>query len=122
MFLGLRSLIFRVNPKDLTKAKKWYAKLLGKEPYFDEPFYVGFNIGGFELGLEPFEEEIELGNNVQTYLGVPDIKKAFQHCVKTKATVESEVRSVGGEIKVANVRDPFGNLLGLIENPGFRAE
>ncbi|MDP3909203.1 MAG: hypothetical protein Q8Q14_02335 [Gemmatimonadales bacterium] len=23
------------------------------QPYFDEPFYVGFNVGGYELGLNP---------------------------------------------------------------------
>jgi hypothetical protein len=29
---------------------------------------------------------------------------------------------VGGGIKVATVTDPFGNLLGIIENPHFKIE
>jgi len=29
------------------------------------------------------------------------------------------VRDVGGDIKVAAVADPFGNVIGLIENPHF---
>lgn len=49
--LGLRTAIYRV--KDIDAAKQWYARAFNTQPYFDEPFYVGFDIGGFELGLQP---------------------------------------------------------------------
>ena len=45
--LGLRTTIYKVG--DINKAKEWYSKAFGVQPYFDQPFYVGFNIGGFEL-------------------------------------------------------------------------
>ena len=48
--LGLRTVIYHVP--DLPRAKEWYAKAFGVKPYFDEPFYVGFSVGGYELGLE----------------------------------------------------------------------
>ena len=51
MFLGLRTAIYHVD--DIAKGKAWYAQVLGIEPYFDQPFYVGFNAGGYELGLQP---------------------------------------------------------------------
>jgi hypothetical protein len=25
--------------------------ILGQQPYFDQPFYVSYSVGGFELGL-----------------------------------------------------------------------
>ena len=53
MFLGLRTVVYEVD--DLDKAKQWYSQVLGHGPYFDEPFYVGFNVAGFELGLHPGE-------------------------------------------------------------------
>jgi len=53
--LGLRTAIYKVG--DIDKAKDWYAKAFSTEPYFDEPFYVGFNIGGYELGLQPEENQ-----------------------------------------------------------------
>jgi lactoylglutathione lyase len=53
MFLGLRTAIYHVD--DIAKGKAWYAQVLGFEPYFDQPFYVGFNVGGYELGLQPSE-------------------------------------------------------------------
>jgi hypothetical protein len=31
--------------------KKWWSQLLGFDPYFDQPFYVGFDVGGYELAL-----------------------------------------------------------------------
>src|SRR5678815_1135164 len=51
MLLGLRSAIY--HAPDLDAAKRWYSKALGVQPYFDEPFYVGFEVGGYELGLNP---------------------------------------------------------------------
>jgi hypothetical protein len=51
MILGLRSAIYPVG--DIAAAKAWYEKVLERKPYFDEPFYVGFEVGGFELGLIP---------------------------------------------------------------------
>ena len=48
MFEGLRTAAYPVP--DLEAGKKWYTEALGVEPYFSEPFYVGFDIGGYELG------------------------------------------------------------------------
>ena len=53
MLLGLRTAIYHVHPPDLERARDWYADAFGVKPYFDEPFYVGFNVGGYELGLHP---------------------------------------------------------------------
>ena len=50
-FLGLRTAIYQAP--DLTRVKSWYSKILGIELYCDQPFYVGFNVGGYELGLDP---------------------------------------------------------------------
>lgn len=53
-FLGLRTVIYRVS--DVAHATEWCTKILGFAPYFNQPFYVGFNVGGYELGLQPEEE------------------------------------------------------------------
>jgi predicted enzyme related to lactoylglutathione lyase len=120
-FLGLRTAIYAVN--DLEKAKIWYSGLFGTEPYFDEPFYVGFNIGGFELGLNPDLSKAAPGpGGVVAYWGVMDAESAFRHAILHGAGQHEGVQDVGGGIKVATVTDPFGNLLGIIENPHFRIE
>src|ERR671915_951873 len=74
MFQGLRTVIYHVD--DLQKAKEWYSRVLSIKPYFDEPFYVGFNVGGFELGLDPDTSGVTVGNNAVAYWGVPDIDAA----------------------------------------------
>ena len=122
MLQGLRTLIFRINPSDIKKATEWYTELLKKPPYFEEPFYVGFNVGGFELGLDPGEKKISLGNNIETYWGVSDIKEALSACLAVGAKINTDIRDVGGEIKVATIQDPFGNVFGLIQNPHFKIE
>jgi predicted enzyme related to lactoylglutathione lyase len=118
MFLGLRTVIYRV--RDLAAAKAWYARAFGIQPYFDEPFYVGFEVGGYELGLHPHEGELTIGNNEVAYWGVPYIDAAHRHMLDRGATPIEAIQDVGGGIKVAAVNDPFGNVVGLIENPNFR--
>ena len=118
MILGLRSAIYPVD--DLKAAKQWYGRVLDVTPYFDEPFYVGFSVGGFELGLIPDGEPGTAG--VRAYWGVPDADDAFDRLLMLGATSEEPVKDVGAGIKVASVRDPFGNVFSIIENPNFKKD
>lgn len=66
--LGLRTTIYKVE--DINEAKEWYSSAFREKPYFDEPFYVGFNISGYELGLQPANEPTgEKPESVVTYWG-----------------------------------------------------
>jgi predicted enzyme related to lactoylglutathione lyase len=118
MLLGLRTVIY--HAADLAAAKAWYAEAFGVTPYFDEPFYVGFEIGGFELGLDPDTRGVHVGNNAVAYWGVADIDHAYGRLLDRGAEPREAVKDVGGDIKVATVADPFGNVIGLIQNPHFR--
>lgn len=114
-FLGLRTVIYAAP--NLIKAKEWYTKALGIGPYFDQPFYVGFNVGGYELGLDPDAQPAD--GSTLTYWGVSTIEAGVQDLLDLGATVQVAVEEVGEGIKTAVLRDPFGNLVGLIENPHF---
>jgi predicted enzyme related to lactoylglutathione lyase len=117
MFLGLRTAIYPAP--DLTAAKQWYSQVLGVSPYFDEPYYVGFSVGGFELGLLP--DATPGTSGPQPLWGVESASAAFERLIELGATALDPVADVGEGIKVAAVQDPFGNRLGLIENPHFKA-
>jgi predicted enzyme related to lactoylglutathione lyase len=117
-FLGLRTAIY--HAADLAKAKSWYSKILGIEPYFDQAFYVGFNVGGHELGLDPDPPSSVGSGGVVVYWGVSDADAALNRLLSLGATERTNVQDVGGGIRVATVLDPFGNLFGLIENPQFK--
>lgn len=119
MMLGLGTVIYHVA--DLDHAKAWYAAAFKQQPYFDEPFYVGFNVAGYELGLNPDLKAAPPGPGGSiAYWRVNEIESAVDHFVTTGATLVSAAQDVGGGIKVAEVADPFGNRIGLIENPQFR--
>lgn len=119
MLLGLRTVVFKVI--DLDKAKSWYSKLLGIEPYFDQPYYVGFQVGGFELGLDPSSENRKPGLGGSTaYWGVKDLAATLEAYEKQGVNILVPLQEVGEGIKVATITDPFGNEIGLIENPNFK--
>jgi lactoylglutathione lyase len=120
MFLGLRTAKYEVQ--DVAKAKEWYSKALGMQPYFDEPaFYVGYNVGGYDLGLVPAAKaETKRAAAGVAYWGVADAHAAYARLIELGATPVEEVQDVGGGMLVGEVRDPFGNILGIIYNPQFK--
>jgi predicted enzyme related to lactoylglutathione lyase len=119
MIQGLRTAIYPTP--DLAQGKDWYSRAFETLPYFDEPFYVGFNVGGFELGLVPDGTPGSTGG--LAYWGVPDIAAEVARLeTELGANVVEPVNDVGGGILVAVVLDPFGNRLALIENPHFNRD
>ena len=117
-FHGLRTAIY--HAPDLAKAKSWYSRILGFEPYFDQPFYVGFNVGGYELGLDPDPSSSAGSGGVIVYWGVSDAEAALNRLLSLGAAERTNVQDVGEGIRVATVLDPFGNVFGVIENPHFK--
>ena len=119
MLLGLRTAIY--HTPDIAAGKLWYTKVLGFPPYFDQPFYVGFNVGGFELGLTPDGGKAASG----AYWGVKDIEVVLARLLELGAEPRTDIQDVGQDnqnnrIRVADVLDPWGNVFGIIENPGFQ--
>lgn len=116
-FLGLRSLIYpTVN---MNEAKEWWKSFLGVDPYFDEPFYVGFKVGGYEIGLNP-GAAMEFGPI--TFIGVQSIEEALVLAKENGAFVESGIDEVGDGIKVAQLTSPTGERFGLIFNPHHKVD
>lgn len=115
MLIGLRTALYPVT--DLDAAKAWYSSVIGRPPYFDQPFYVGFEVGGFELGLVPDGTPGTAGP--QALWGVHSALEARDRLLALGAELLEDVQEVGEGIKVGAVRDPFGNRLGFIENPNF---
>jgi hypothetical protein len=117
-FLGLRTAIYR-DP-DLAKAKLWYLKILGIEPYFDQPFYVGFNVGGYELGLDPVPSSSASAGSVVVYWGVANADAALKRLLSTGAAERTNVQDVGEGIRVATVLDPFRQQFGRDRKPALQ--
>ena len=114
---GLRTLIYPTC--DLPAAKSWWSDYLGIAPYFDESFYVGFEVAGYELGLVPTEQT---ESNPTTYWGVDDVAQAVADAEANGATVLEAPQDVGDGIIVASVENPSGHVIGLIYNPHFVAQ
>jgi predicted enzyme related to lactoylglutathione lyase len=120
MFHGLRTAKYDVT--NVAEAKEWYAKVLGIQPYFDQPFYVGFEVGGYELGIVPSEHGVHAKRSPAgvAYWGVDDAHAAYQRLIDLGATPFEPVEDVGGGILIGAVHDPFGNVFGVIQNPHFK--
>ena len=115
MLLGLRTALYHVPTLD--EGKVWYTQVVGYPPYFDQPFYVGFEVGGFELGLLP-DGTPGKGGTV-AYWGTPDIDAEVSRLVGLGATLCGKIEDVGDGVRVADLSDPFGNTFGVIQNPHF---
>ncbi|HEY8060584.1 MAG TPA: hypothetical protein VID94_17590 [Acidimicrobiales bacterium] len=112
--LGLRTLIHPVE--DLEAATAWWTDLLGYGPYFEEPFYVGYEVAGYELGLLPGHP---VTDGAMTYWGVDDVAEAMAAAIASGATEHTPAAEVGEGIVTGTVRTPQGSIVGFIVNPNF---
>jgi predicted enzyme related to lactoylglutathione lyase len=117
MISGIRTTVYRVA--DLQRAKEWYTQAFETSPYYEEPYYIGFNIDGWELGLQPIEKNADkVATHQVAYWGVDDIEEAVKHFTGLGSVIIEEVMDVG--VKVVVISDLWNNAIGLIENPYFR--
>lgn len=112
---GLRTVIYPAT--DLDAAKAWWTATLGVAPYFDQPFYVGYSVAGYELGLLP---DADPADGALAYWGVEDVGAAIKDAVAGGAAEHTPAAEVGDGIVTATVRTPQGAVLGLIHNPHFQ--
>jgi predicted enzyme related to lactoylglutathione lyase len=117
MYRGLYTQQFETS--DLQAAKAWYSRVFGTAPYFDQSYYVGFNINGYEFGLLPTADKTLGTGGGGVYWGVDDVEQELQRLLEAGAAPALPVQEVGHGIKKAAVRDPFGNIFGIIQNPHF---
>ena len=112
MTSGIRTIIYPV--KDLAKAKTLFGKLVGVKPYMDEAYYVGFNVEGQDIGLDPNGHSQGMTGPVG-YWHVDDIEKCLKTLLDAGAEEQQEVKDVGGGKRIASVKDADGNVIGLIQ-------
>jgi predicted enzyme related to lactoylglutathione lyase len=110
---GVKTIIYPV--KDLARARTLYSQLLGVEPYADAPYYVGFNVAGQEIGLDPHGHSQGMTGPVG-YWHVDDIKATLKALLNAGAEAQQEVKDVGGGKLIASVKDADGNVIGLIQS------
>ncbi|MFD6794096.1 VOC family protein [Prauserella salsuginis] len=116
---------------DVSQASDWYADLLGIQPYFVRPLdgppaYIEFRIGPeqHELGIiDARYAPHRLGDGgIVLYWHVDDPRAAYEELL-TKGATEHEGPIERGEgFVTASVRDPFGNIVGVIRNPHARPD
>ncbi|MBK7650805.1 MAG: hypothetical protein IPJ20_08720 [Flammeovirgaceae bacterium] len=109
-FLGLRTCIYKVT--DLESATDWYTKAFETEPYFNESFYVGFNIAGYELGLIPDENPTQAkGDSVHTYWGVANVEKEYKRFISLGVYDFEEPHNVGWRTCGGSCKTDFKSLI-----------
>jgi predicted enzyme related to lactoylglutathione lyase len=107
---GIKTVIYPTN--DITQAKAVFGKLLGVDPYADQPYYVGFKIGDQDIGLVPNNPE----SGMTAFFHVDDIKNSLQILVDAGAQIIQDVKNVGGGRLIASARDKDNNIIGLVQN------
>jgi catechol 2,3-dioxygenase-like lactoylglutathione lyase family enzyme len=112
--LGLRTVIYPVV--DLAAATAWWNELLGTRPYFEQPFYVGFSVAGYELGLLP---DANPADGALTYWGVESVPDAMAAAIRLGAVEHTAATEVGDSIVTGTVLTAVGSIVGFIYNPHF---
>ncbi|MBN1532433.1 MAG: VOC family protein [Spirochaetes bacterium] len=110
----------RFHASDLEGATQWYRRLLGIDPYHRRSEYVEFRIGDYshELGILDSRYAPSPGS-VVTYWHVDDLAAARDRLLALGAREYEPPRDYGRGFIGASVIDPFGNILGIMQNPHY---
>jgi predicted enzyme related to lactoylglutathione lyase len=109
---NIQTVLYPVS--DIEKAKKLYSVLVDSDPYMDQPYYVGWNADGQDIGLDPHGQHEGMTGPV-AYWHVADIKATIAALLEAGATEKDEVQDVGGGKLVATVTDLDGNVIGMLQ-------
>lgn len=122
-FLGVATVTYSSN--DLIKAKEWYSNLFNIPPYFEVNGYIKFRIGvdSVEFGIV---DSKYTGNNSSTstagaivYWQVADIDTVSNEIIKTGGSIHQPKTNRGNGFVTASFIDPFGNIIGIMQNPHY---
>lgn len=113
-----------VYAADLDAAAGWYTDVLGIEPYFRRPGYVEFRVGPFENEFGIIDaswkpDGADQPGGAILYWQVDDVTAVYEDLLARGATSYQPVIPRGEGFVTASVVDPFGNLLGVMENVHF---
>ncbi|WP_129727373.1 VOC family protein [Ectobacillus funiculus] len=111
--------------EDLVAAKKWYAELLGIEPYFERPGYVEFRLGDYQHELGLIDSRYAPDGSATgpagavVYWHVDDVTATFKKLLSMGAKEYEAPTERGEGFITASVVDPFGNILGIMYNQHY---
>jgi predicted enzyme related to lactoylglutathione lyase len=111
---GVKTIIYPV--KDIAQAKATFTALLGIEPFADQPYYVGYQLGDQNISLDPNGHKNGMTGPIE-YYHVDDLKARLQTLLDGGAQLNQDVTDVGGGKLIASVKDADGNVLGLLQMP-----
>ena len=98
---------------DLASAKALFSTLLGVEPASDAPFYVGFEVAGQQIGLDPGGAGRGM-TGATPFWDVDDLAGATSALEAAGAKVVDPAHEVGGGgLLVTILKDADGNMIGL---------
>lgn len=114
MSRGIKTILFPTS--DIEATKQLFTQLLGTEPFADEPYYVGFQIGDIQVGIDPTGEERGM-TGATPFFEVDDIRAAVDELTASGADLIEDVRGVGGGKQIAMLSDSEGSMIGLAQTP-----
>jgi predicted enzyme related to lactoylglutathione lyase len=110
----LASVIFFV--RELRKTAAWYGTVLGVTPYRIDRDFIGFHLDCSDLGFHRLDKKAGLLSGVQiAYWKVNDIDNTIRVFLEHGATIFRKPIRIPEGGSIAQITDPFGNILGLIE-------
>jgi predicted enzyme related to lactoylglutathione lyase len=101
--------------EDLAMAKGVLTAIVVTAPDFDQPYYVGFRVGDQDIGLDPRGHSRGMTGAV-AFWHVDSIEETVQRLLTAGVETVEAAHDVGGGRLVAILKDPDGNMIGLVQD------
>ena len=111
---GVKTILYPV--RDLAKTQELFTRLLGVAPTSENPYYVGYEIDGQQIGLVPGGHDSQQMTGTTAFLHVDDIDAAMRAVLDAGGATQQEAKDVGGGRLVGAVTDAEANVIGFIQD------
>ena len=108
------SIVFFV--RELRKTAAWYSKLFEILPYRDDADFIGFHLDGIDLCFHRLNQKAVDPSGAQVaYWHVENLDKSIIEFGENGASIFRKPIQIPEGGRIAQIKDPFGNILGLME-------
>jgi predicted enzyme related to lactoylglutathione lyase len=109
------------SDKEFKLAIEWFENAFDSPPYKADTTYTYFTLGGYEIALYKEKNSfLERRRKNIVYVVVNDIATIFNRLISMGANVIQKPFVLGGEIMIARVKNPFGHILCLVDDPSYK--
>lgn len=109
------------SDREFKQAIEWFEDAFDSQANKADSTYTYFTLGGYDIALyKDSNSFLDRRRKNIVYLVVKDISTIYNRLISMGANVIQKPFVLSGEVMIARVKNPFGHILCLVDDPSYK--